>query len=75
MIRYNIHVNYGDKNITKKFFFIHRDYETISQEQSDKAFDDAVKELNKIYKTYGRFATETGITKLFSAFGFERTVL
>ena len=74
MIRYNIRVNHGDANITTKFYFVHKDWATISQEDSDTAFDKAVKELNRVYKNYGRFATEVGIVKLFESFGFERTV-
>ena len=39
----------------------------------DDAFNDAVTELNRVYKNYGRFATQTGVTRLFESFGFERT--
>lgn len=74
MTRYNIRINYGDNDITRKFYFVHKDWNTLSQEEQDKAFDDAVKELNRIYKTYGRFATQLGVTRLFQAFGFEVTV-
>ena len=34
-------------------------------------FNEAVKELNRVYKTYGRFATTTGVIRLFESFGFE----
>lgn len=71
MVRYNIRVNYGDDNMEKMFYFTHKDWSTISKEGSDKAFNDAVTELNRIYKTYGRFATQVGITRLFDTFGFE----
>lgn len=54
--------------------FFHKNWSVISQSESDAAFNDAVTELNRIYKTYGRFATQTGVTKLFESFGFERTV-
>lgn len=73
MIRYSIRINHGDNNITTQFYFVHKDWQTISQEESNKDFDEAVKELNNIYKNYGRFATIAGITKLFNTFGFERT--
>lgn len=75
MIRYNIRVNYGDNNRTNKFYFAHKDWRNVTQEESDKAFDSAVKELNRIYKTYGRFATEVGIIRLFESYGFERSFL
>ena len=74
MIRYNIRVNIGDNNNTVKFFFVHKDYATISEEASNEAFDKAVKELNHVYKDYGRFATKTGVIKLFETFGFEYTI-
>lgn len=73
MRRYNIRINYGDNDATSKFYFVHKDWQTISNEDSDKAFDKAVKELDHIYKDYGRFATTTGIAKLFAKFGFEPT--
>lgn len=75
MIRYNIRVNYGNQDITKKFYFVHKDYQTLSSEEQDKAFHAAVTELNRIYKDYGRFATQVGITKLFEKFGFIETIL
>ena len=75
MIRYNIRVNYGDNDITKKFYFVHKDWQTLSTEDQNKAFNDAVKELNRVYKTYGRFATPVGIIKLFYSFGFEQTIM
>ena len=70
MIRYNIKINYGDKNETKKFYFVHNNWNDLSNEEQDKAFNDAVTELNRIYKNYGRFATQIGIVKLFESFGF-----
>ena len=73
MVRYHISVNTGDNNKTVKYFFVHKDWANISQEDSDSAFNDAVTELNRIYKNYGRFATEIGVQKLFDSFGFERT--
>lgn len=72
MVRYHISVNNGDKDVTVKYYFVHKDWNTISKEESDKAFDAAVKELDRIYKTYGRFATEVGVCRLFESFGFDR---
>lgn len=74
MIRYHIRVNVGNENKTIQYHFFHKNWSVISQSESDAAFNDAVTELNRIYKNYGRFATQTGVTKLFESFGFERTV-
>lgn len=71
--KYKIRVNTGDNDVTTQFWFVHSGYANISEEESDKAFDKAVKEFNHIYKDYGRFATQAGVTKLFEAFGFMRT--
>ena len=74
MIRYNIRINYGDANITKKFEFVHKSWNTLSDKEQNEAFDKAVKELNRVYTTYGRFATTAGILKLFDSFGFELSI-
>ena len=74
MVRYNIRINYGDADITKKFEFVHKSWDSLSNDEQDKAFDKAVNELNRVYSTYGRFATSTGIIKLFDSFGFELSV-
>ena len=58
----------------KKFEFVHKSWNSLSNEEQDKAFDKAVNELNRVYYTYGRFATSTGIIKLFDSFGFELSV-
>lgn len=73
MVRYHISVNNGDNDVTVKYYFVHKNWNTISKDESDKAFDAAVKELDRIYKTYGRFATEVGVCRLFESFGFDRT--
>lgn len=46
MIRYNIRINYGDANITKKFEFVHKSWNTLSDKEQNEAFDKAVKELD-----------------------------
>ena len=46
MIRYNIRINYGDANITKKFEFVHKSWNTLLDKEQNEAFDKAVKELN-----------------------------
>ena len=74
MVRYNIRVNYDNIDITKKFEFVHKSQAFLSSDEQDKAFDRAVKELNRVYSTYGRFATSTGIIKLFDSFGFELSI-
>ncbi len=73
-VRYKIRVNNGNENVTIQYYFYHKDYETMTREEQDAKFDEAVKELNRIYKTYGRFATQTGVTRLFESFGFVRTM-
>lgn len=60
--------------LQKKFEFVHKSWSSLSNDEQDKAFDKAVKELNRIYSTYGRFATSTGIIKFFDSFGFELSV-
>ncbi len=74
MVRYSINVNYGDKDITHKFYFVHSKWNVLSVEEQNKAFHEAVMELNRIYQNYGRFATQVGITKFFNSFGFENTI-
>ena len=74
LIRYSIRVNHGDADVTVKYYFVHRDFASLTDEEQNEAFDMAVKELNRIYKMYGRFATEAGVTSLFRSFGFERTI-
>lgn len=74
MVRYNIRINIGDKDVTTKFYFVHKDYQTLNEEQQNVEFDKAVKELERVYKNYGRFATEKAVESLFRGFGFERTV-
>lgn len=58
----------------KKFEFVHKSWGSLSNDEQDKAFDKAVKELNRVYSTYGRFVTFTCIIKLFDSFGFELSV-
>jgi len=71
---FDIHINIGDNNQTVHFYFTHIN-QGLSLEDQAVDFDKAVKELNRIYKNYGRFATATGVIRLFRAFGFEPTVL
>lgn len=71
MIRYNIRIAYGNENNIDTFYFVYKDFNFATKEEQDKAFDTAIKELNFIYSTYGRFATKVGITRLFNHFGFE----
>ena len=74
MQRFHIRVNNGDKDETVMYYFVHKKWNEITEEEQEKAFDKAVKELDRVYKTYGRFATQTGVTRLFESFGFERTL-
>jgi len=75
MVRFHIRVNNGYENMTRMYWFVHKKWETMSEEEQTKEWDAAVKELNHIYQDYGRFATTTGVTKFFDAHGFERTIL
>lgn len=59
MVRYNIRI----KDVTTKFYFVHKDYQTLNEEQQSVEFDKAVKELERVYKTYGRFATEKAVDR------------
>ena len=49
MIRYSIRVNHGDADIAVKYYFVHKDFVPLTDEEQDKTFDEAVKELNRIY--------------------------
>lgn len=71
MIRYSIKVNTGDANVTNRYEFVHKDDASLSKEEQNEAFDKAVKELDRIYQNYGRFATSAGVVSLFRTFGFE----
>ena len=71
MIKFSIKVNYGDADTTASFDFVHKNWNVLSSEEQTEAFDKAVKELDRIYKTYGRFATTTGVLRLFNSFGFD----
>lgn len=46
----------------------------LSDKEQNEAFNKAVKELNRVYTTYGRFATTAGVLKLFDSFGFELSI-
>ena len=74
MISYTIQIANGDANTISRYYFVHKDWKNISKEESDAAFDSAVKELNHIYSEYGRFATQTAILNLFHKFEFELSV-
>lgn len=71
MVRYNIRITYGDKETCKKFYFVHRDWDKLSEDEQNKLFNEAITELNRIYKDYGRFATTVGVSNLFSKYGFD----
>lgn len=73
MVRYNIRIAYGDKKACRKFYYVHERFNELSEEEQDAAFNDAVTELDRIYKNYGRFATINGINALFKEFGFVET--
>ena len=74
MVRFYINVNIGDDERTVKFWFVHKNYDTLSEEEQQADWQKAIDEINHVYKEYGRFATEIGVCKLFNKFGFERSV-
>lgn len=71
-IRYCIRVNTGDDGHTTAYCFEHIGGKDMMELEQRAIFDVAVKELNKIYKNYGRFAEEDSVTRLFESYGFYR---
>lgn len=49
MVRFHIRVNNGYENMTRMYWFVHKKWETMSEEEQTKEWDAAVKELNHIY--------------------------
>ena len=74
MLRFHIRVNTGDKDVTKMYWFVHKKWDALSEEEQAKDWQAAIDELNHIYKDYGRFATSVGVHKFFDSHGFEITV-
>ena len=74
MLMFQIKISTGDADKVRVYHFSHKQCDTVSIEQQKDDFDTAVKEINHIYKDYGRFATSVGVLRLFDKFGFERTV-
>ena len=74
MKRFYIKVNNGDNDVTVKYEFVHKDWQTLSEDEQSKQWDIAVKALDHLYKTCGRFATQVGVSKFFEQYGFERTI-
>ena len=54
---------YGD--VIEQFVF-----DNLDSENADKRFDEAVKEINRIYKEKGRFETYAEVKKHFQKYGF-----
>lgn len=74
MVRYNIRINIGNEDRTVKFYFVHKNWQKLTEDEQQNDWQKALDELNHIYKDYGRFATEAAVTSLFNKFKFERTV-
>ena len=70
---HRINIAYGDEKIVKTFYFIPKDTSWTIEKRIEE-FDKAVKELDYIYESFGRFATTTGVCNLFKKYGFERTI-
>ena len=63
IVHYKIRIMYGD--VIEQFVF-----DTLDSENADKRFDEAVKEINRIYKEIGRFETYAEVKKHFQKYGF-----
>lgn len=63
IVHYKIRIMYGD--VIERFVF-----DTLDNENADKRFDEAVKEINRIYKKKGRFETYAEVKKHFQKYGF-----
>ena len=63
IVHYKIRIMYGD--VIEQFVF-----DTLDNENADKRFDEAVKEINRIYKEKGRFGTYAEVKKHFQKYGF-----
>ena len=70
---FHIHIAVGTIEEVRLFHFVALD-RTKSIDEQKTMFNNAVQELNHVYKDYGRFATNFGVIKLFKKFGFEETV-
>ena len=62
---FNIRVMFG--NQVQMFSFA-----TDNDETAEEKFDEAVKEINRIYCETGRFATKEEVIKHFAKYGFYR---
>ena len=63
IVHYKIRIMYGD--VIEQFVF-----DTLDSENADKRFDEAVKEINRIYKEKGRLETYAEVKKHFQKYGF-----
>ena len=63
IVHYKIRIMYGD--VIEQFVF-----DNLDSENADKRFDEAVKEINSIYKEKGRFETYAEVKKHFQKYGF-----
>lgn len=63
IVHYKIRIMYGD--VIEQFIF-----DTLDSENADKRFDEAIKEINRIYKEIGRFETYAEVKKHFQKYGF-----
>ena len=66
---YLINIMFGSAKMVKRFRF------APIAEQGDEEFDKAVKAINEIYKTSGRYKTEKEVLEHFRSYGFVRTAI
>lgn len=64
---YVIRIMYGDSKHIQRFRF-----DTDNTSNPDEKFDEAVKEINKLYKENGRYKTVGDVINHFSRYGFYR---
>lgn len=62
-VHYKIRIMYG--NTIKQFVF-----DSLDDKDKDERFDEAVKEINRIYKTSGKFKTYGEVKRHFAGYGF-----
>lgn len=76
-IKFHINIALGDRNYIRRFYFVYGYPDlnlNVSEEEITDKFDSAVKELNYIYKSFGRFVEAEAVVKLFKKYGFIETV-
>ena len=69
--RYCVSVSVGSSSYNTVLTFKHISCDGMFSYETDAVFEFAMKELEKIYTKYGRFAEESAVIHLFESYGFE----